>query len=383
MSHHIHLDLAEDTPPDKLVVLAKYCLQRAGVLDDAPAALAKARGTVRRRQRSQPPPPTTFADPALDVLWRHVGPWGTHWWIEVAPLLDTLLAEGHGQDAEENWRLVAHVLHLAGQAFQAHITGLMPHAPHADLQRFWQDHLLPPHVENGIEQACLAGMDQQARSQLDKARPLRDALTAIEQAAIRYAQRAAGAVLQPILAGVQARVMRRVLQEERQALQQRVPDAIAQRQSPRRLASLLAADIGDWQRDLERVARTELAEAYNHGAMATLIAQHPSNQVRHPDGTLHPVAQSVPPPVHIFRTPAHTACDHCRDLYVNTDGTPHLYALQEVLSNPSNYGLLAHQWTAQVGVTHPNCLCSSWQTYIPALHGPLFASMSQEGSGRR
>lgn len=374
---HIQVAIADDTPPDKLVLLAKYCLQRAGCRAALPDEIAKARGTVQRRQRILHPPPTTFPDPHLEALWHHAASWGTHWWITASPVIDRLLAHAHSDNDDANWSHVQHVLDLAGQAFLQHVTGLAPHAPHEDLALFRHAQVLPAYSADLIAHAVHIGMEQYAAQHLHKALPWRAVLTAVEQAAIRYAQRAAGAVLQPILAGVQARVARLLLQREQQIVRQRVPEALAQRQSPRRLASVLAEDVGNWQRDWERVARTELQDAAHHGAMATLIAQHPSNQSVAPDGTMQPVEHPVPPPIQIFRLPADTACERCVELFTNTDGTPHLYDIQTVLTNPSNYGVPAEQWVAQIATVHPNCLCSPWQTYIAALHGPLFASMRQ------
>lgn len=385
---HIAVTIAPDTPPDKLVLLAKYCLARAGCTDPV-AALAKARGTLkRRRHRAHSEGDAPLSDPALDALWQALEAWGSAWWVDTAPFLEYLvtapetLEKAWGTQwswpwTHAQWQRVVRVLRRAGQAFVAHVTGQAPQITLPDIRAIQRSGVLPPTMQDVIGQAATIGRLSVPPPRVGPLPPGPLPLSSAEQAAVDFARRQTGAFLQPLVSAVEARVAARLLHDERQAVHRHVPEAMQTRTSPTALARILADDAGQWQRDWKRVARTEVAHAANWGAMAAMIAQHPSNLVTELDGTVHPVPNPTVPTIRVFRLPANTACDHCVRLYLQGDGAPQLYWLHDLLRAPLNVGLSAAQWQAQVGTTHPSCVCGPWVEYV-SLHDHLFATMRQQ-----
>ena len=233
----------------------------------------------------------------------------------------------------------------------------------------------PESVRDAYGEATRLGMQSGAPSPPQPPREPPPALTDTERAAIVTAQRHAGARLRPILRGFHARMEARLLDLERQAVQRRTAQALASREAPQALASALGYDRG-FQRDWDRVARTELADAFNQGAVAALIARHPTNQV---DG--EPVEDPKVPGVRVFKIVSVNACVHCRRIWTQPDGAPRLYNLSDVLANPSNEGVPAAQWVAQSGTIHPNCTEGPLLEYVPAVE-PTFERMRIEHATR-
>lgn len=123
-----------------------------------------------------------------------------------------------------------------------------------------------------------------------------------------------------------------------QATAEQVSDAIVNRETSKRLASMIGDSFGDWSRDLRRVAETELQDAHQHGWA----------------GYVHKVAGSEAMVAKIVNP---DACKTCRGLYVDADGKPKLFSLAELESNGSNFGLKRSEWKATVGPAHPFCYC--------------------------
>lgn len=64
----------------------------------------------------------------------------------------------------------------------------------------------------------------------------------------------------------------------------------------------------------------------------------------------------VDPEEYVYKVPRLTACKYCLDLHLNSDGTPKVYKLKEVLGQ-SNVGSRAYEWGFTIGPTHPHCYC--------------------------
>jgi hypothetical protein len=389
---HIRLSLATDTPPDKFVLLAKYCLTRAGVpFDAAPEALHKATGTVRRR-RGRPPTGTldaeashSLATPGLEAHWRQLEAWGRTWPTILQEALNRLMIDTPVTNELVKARVFGWLIPFTGQQWATlrftldgvasialdWLTGRKPgpeSRPRVDPRAF------PPALRDSYGNAARAGMEHGVQETPPAPRPR--ALTPAERAAIRIAQQHAGARLRPIFRGLNDRLEARILEQERQAVRTLIPQALETRTGPMALASALADEAGNFDRDWHRVARTELSEAFNQGAAEALIARHPSNQERIARGEAPQI-----PNVKVFKITSVNACLSCQRIWLQPDGTPRLYDLQEVVSNPSNDGRPAAEWTAQIGPIHPNCTEGSLLEYSPVVE-PTFERMRQEAAIR-
>jgi hypothetical protein len=193
-------------------------------------------------------------------------------------------------------------------------------------------------------------------------------LTPTERYAVRYAQQHAGSKLRTMFTGLNDRLETALLEQERQAIQQQVPVAILQRQGPDALASALAHVQETFLRDWRRVARTELVEAHGQGAVASLIARHPSQA-----GADTPEI----PQILVYKITSVNSCAHCRRIWIGADGAPRLYPLSEVLANGTNEGRKAEDWRAVPGPIHPNCTEGALLEYTPAVE-QVFDRMRQE-----
>lgn len=129
---------------------------------------------------------------------------------------------------------------------------------------------------------------------------------------------------------VRQNLMRRIRRE--------VSEAIVRRDTARRLASSIGRETGDWSRNLQRIARTELQEAHQHGWAAHFRATTGADTM---------VAKRVDD----------NACDDCKRLYLEPDGRPKVFVLEELEGNGTNVGLKRNQWEATVATVHPYCTC--------------------------
>lgn len=58
----------------------------------------------------------------------------------------------------------------------------------------------------------------------------------------------------------------------------------------------------------------------------------------------------------IYKVPHEDACDYCKELYLDQDGVPRGYFLEDVIGN-SNINTPRYDWEACIGPTHPFCSC--------------------------
>lgn len=126
------------------------------------------------------------------------------------------------------------------------------------------------------------------------------------------------------------------LGEGRQKLKQRLSDAVQ--------GTTLT-------NDMDRVARTELAFAHNHGAYQSLKADLQAAGMSDPD-------------VYKFVSPR--ACKHCRRIWGN--GGEVKYKLSYVEAREAaggNFGLKAPEWGPVIGPAHPNCTEGPLQVFHP------------------
>lgn len=132
---------------------------------------------------------------------------------------------------------------------------------------------------------------------------------------------------------------------ERNIIRDKVAQAILKQQTKGRLVSELGHALGDWKRDWQRVAHTELWNAKLQGEVITIL-QGESIYSDSRGDTL------------VFRRPSPDACQHCKRLYLQPDGvTPKVFKLKDLIANGTNVGRKAAEWQPVTGTTHPNCTC--------------------------
>lgn len=59
----------------------------------------------------------------------------------------------------------------------------------------------------------------------------------------------------------------------------------------------------------------------------------------------------------VYKIPRENACEHCKELHLNSDGSPKVYKLKDVMGN-SNYGSAPYAWGFTIGPVHPYCACT-------------------------
>jgi hypothetical protein len=211
--------------------------------------------------------------------------------------------------------------------------------------------LVPQAVALGL------GADPDQRRPPGTRTPPREPRTPAELGALTYARARAGAYMRRPVDGFQRAVTTALLEEgvdvdpralspdERAIIGREVAAAVRDRIDPAELAQRLRdATAGTTlTNDMERVARTELAFALNHGALAALRAKlRPGED---PD---------------VYRIASPQACTECRRIW-GSSREPVLYKLSYIEyreRNGGNFGLPAAAWGPVIGPVHPNCLCS-------------------------
>lgn len=111
--------------------------------------------------------------------------------------------------------------------------------------------------------------------------------------------------------------------------------------SIKEVVDYIGKNTGDWERDLGRIAETELQNFYEYGKGEVLAEKH--------GGDKKVFYKQVYP----------GACRHCIRLYL-TDGIgsePRLFTYQELMDNGTNIGKKADDWLPVLGTVHPFCRC--------------------------
>lgn len=123
------------------------------------------------------------------------------------------------------------------------------------------------------------------------------------------------------------------------AVKEVVPDAVRNAKSRGQVAMELRDKTGDFTRDWNRVANTEMWNAKLQGEAHAIEEKHGPDAI-------------------VFKRPCPNACSVCRKLYLEKDGiTPKLFKLSELKANGTNDGRKSGDWKPVLGTVHPNCRC--------------------------
>ena len=224
----------------------------------------------------------------------------------------------------------------------------------------WLEELgLDPKSPSFIEQAYILGKLNQTLTSSELSKLTYDALlarigetklTKMEQEALSYAQRQAGRhvtnaerKITMFIDDANNRIGQKTMME-RDVIGSAVADSISRRQTRGQLVSELGRATGDWTRDWERVANTELWDARLAATTRQILT----------GDTIYSSLKGKE--ARVFRRPAPDSCNHCKRLYLESDGvTPKIFKLHELISNGDNVGRKTAEWLPTVHPTHPNC----------------------------
>lgn len=118
-------------------------------------------------------------------------------------------------------------------------------------------------------------------------------------------------------------------------------EKIIDNKSIKDVVEYIGKNTGDWERDLGRIAETELQNFYEYGKGEVLAEKYGGDK-------------------RIFYKQVYPgACQHCIRLYL-TNGIgsePRLFTYQELLDNGTNIGKKSKDWLPVLGTVHPFCRC--------------------------
>lgn len=124
--------------------------------------------------------------------------------------------------------------------------------------------------------------------------------------------------------------------EAREKIRGEVRENVAARKTVKQLKSRLGHALGDWARNLDRVAITE-----KHNAMQEGVA----------DG----LRKRYGPEGRVFIRAMPDACKWCKKLHTGPDGAPRIFRLSQLAPPGANVGKKAADWVPTVGSVHPHC----------------------------
>ena len=123
----------------------------------------------------------------------------------------------------------------------------------------------------------------------------------------------------------------------------------------RNFASLLRRAAEDQRTNWDRIVRTELHNARQEGIAHEILKGTSS-------------LSSEKEETKVFKRPRPDCCPHCREHYLDKNGIPKIFTLEELMRNGTNYGKKTKDWKPVIGVMHPHCVCElivmpKWGTF--------------------
>ncbi len=125
-----------------------------------------------------------------------------------------------------------------------------------------------------------------------------------------------------------------------------VERAIFERKSVRSVISEIGHKTKNWERDLGRIADTEMSTVFQEGISAQILGKH---------GEDAKVYKDVYP----------GACRHCIRLFLTggIGSQPRIFKLKQLIANGTNIGRKVDDWKPVIGSIHPWCRCQL--RYLP------------------
>jgi hypothetical protein len=124
------------------------------------------------------------------------------------------------------------------------------------------------------------------------------------------------------------------------AIKTSIEDAIKERESAAKVVSDMYSKAKDWNRDLGRIAETELNNAFQFGR---------AEQIKREQGGDSLVYKDVYP----------KACRHCIKAYLTAGigSKPRIFKLSNLIANGTNIGRKVDEWLPVLESMHPFCRC--------------------------
>lgn len=352
MREDIILRIAPGASAEKARLAAAYLLEQAHTAPEVVDILKASGSLKRRRVARQDEASDLLTHPDVEATWQLLAVWARRWPRRLAAALPTWLPDVHAPPVGEVWDGIWRMVQRAEAAVLGWITSAYRTA--IDTLRVKPTSLgLGPRIRDVFAQATLYGLRPEGVQDMRT-------LQVHERTAVVHARRHAEAVVAPLFTAQQGRWEVRLLEQEQ--LWDRIQPGV-QTLRTADVTSVIAHTNQGWERDWARVVRTELQRAYNEGVTTRLLSQPQSTGMQ------------------VYRIPSHAACPLCRRLYLMPDGSPRLYALGDLVVNGTNAGRLVREALPTAGPSHPNCLCSAPQEYLPLLETTVFARMRAAASG--
>lgn len=119
-----------------------------------------------------------------------------------------------------------------------------------------------------------------------------------------------------------------------------IKTGILERKALTDISNSMAKRMGDWNKDFDRIADTEMQNIFNEGRVAQIIKDYGED-------------------ASMYKEVFSGACRHCIRLYLTggIGSKPIVKKVSEVIENGSNIGRKVADWKFIVGATHPHCRC--------------------------
>lgn len=117
-------------------------------------------------------------------------------------------------------------------------------------------------------------------------------------------------------------------------------EAVAEGWDSRKLARELAKKTGDYARNWDRIAKTEIQGAFNDGIILDGYRIYGDD-------------------TRVARVPEDGACPDCLRILLDKDGNPRVFTVDEIEANGTNVGRKRVNWLATSWPIHPNCRCDT------------------------
>jgi len=172
-------------------------------------------------------------------------------------------------------------------------------------------------------------------------------LTKNEQATLNYLEEKTFSHIKDLTTTIKTTIVNKIKEVElinREGYEKIIKNAVKKTVFEKRVVSDMVSEIGsktkDWQRDLGRIAETELQSVFEYGKLTSLNEQYGDK-------------------IKIYKHVYGGACQHCIRLFL-TNGVgsaPKVFTYKELLENGTNIGRKVKDWKPVLGAIHPFCRC--------------------------
>jgi len=123
-------------------------------------------------------------------------------------------------------------------------------------------------------------------------------------------------------------------------IREEVGAAVLTKDTAREVARRIRQRSDDLARNFDRIAETELQAVHNEGQIIQAVEI---------DGETARVA----------RIPESGACGFCKEAFLNSEGSPQIFNVVDLIANGANVGRKRKDWLPSAYPMHPNCRCDT------------------------